>query len=164
MKQVKNVLTEYDSVLVEALKFLHRVEERRAMAVGTVNDAGNDSACDADDSEVVENDADTHDARDAVGDATSDTVLAGDTETGDIDEKIEVGHKVKKFFSKMGWYKGKGMKTIPPDDDDDNNNMVNIYHIKFNDGEEQLWGQDGFDINETHASIAIGDIGYKCVE
>ena len=45
MKQLRNVLVDYDSVLVEALKFLHRVEERRAMAVGTVNDAGNDSAC-----------------------------------------------------------------------------------------------------------------------
>ena len=59
MKQVKNVLAEYDSVLVKALKFLHRVEEQQAMVVHTVNDEGNDSTCDANDSEVVENDANT---------------------------------------------------------------------------------------------------------
>ena len=83
---------------------------------------------------------------------TSDDTIA--TSHGSI---LALGRKVKKFFQVLGWFSGEVVDALFYEGN------TQMYTIRFNDREEEMWSMHDSRLNSGAASITVGDRGFQFI-
>lgn len=158
MKQVRDVIAEYETVRKKVIKFVKRVHSREQPPTDDSGSLLNNDEVGGSETSIVNNEEDGGgkisivNNEEDVGNEQNDNTegRSSDDNTSTASDEVEVGSLVRKFFARMGWYNGtieKITKSTPTDVK---------YEIRLTDGEVEKWSREIFTRYHLEASIHIG--------